>query len=542
MNENDDLAADIRALTTLLSRVAKQATQPTSVDNLDEPQADKDARRSFHHVAVLLSGSAVLGVTGSSSSGSFTLFGAREWSSPPSTDSKFAPLATCNPQRTESDTRIKLSHTDDVRPLAEIFQDSNRIVPLSQHILDVTLYPTLDESDRERARMHILRRSFTKFSRSLYQPGKFFNLAASENRWWTLLENIRVDDISAENPPVRCHVRSVGRWAWNILARGLVPSTGEVSLTATTMKRVLETVVKVLQRIHEKVGKTKEEKSWEGTTLDDLLLTLSSLLYGSKIIQLALSNASISNMLLASRKSEELVPDDDEDDLSAQRDGPFIYRSIEAVVAWHRAIGVLAASPVLSRRIPISFQLITAPPPPADLTPFFKLIDEASPSIPAELRTELEKRFVDEGLMTDAGESLDFPGSTHCEAILMGFMLESNTEDPSPIRHTSNVIGVTKKCCYCCDKLAAILNASSRFQGSIKTPGSHGFITPWSPPAGIPDKVLLELRNDLMGHLRKFVSLRSNHRSPSSEEGPDTLELTEEDMKLLDSHVHLTEL
>jgi hypothetical protein len=135
-------------------------------------------------------------------------------------------------------------------------------------------------------------------------------------------------------------------------------------------------------------------------------------------------------------------------------------------------------------------------------------------------------------------KSGEFRGKAHCEASLMGAIVQyngqantersmQNTELPgifhvscqmsytaycqSPLfsKSTSNkprAIGVATKCCWCCNMLATLLNSTGiRFS----LPGSHGRIFPWALPSiGISYKVACSLENEL----RKQLSLAIQKR------------------------------
>jgi hypothetical protein len=62
------------------------------------------------------------------------------------------------------------------------------------------------------------------------------------------------------------------------------------------------------------------------------------------------------------------------------------------------------------------------------------------------------------------------------------------------------VIGVGKKCCWCCSTLGSILSEDERI--SVKLPGSHGVVYPWSPPrVGLDVSVLRKLEERLWAEL-----------------------------------------
>ncbi|GBE83331.1 hypothetical protein SCP_0503790 [Sparassis crispa] len=67
-------------------------------------------------------------------------------------------------------------------------------------------------------------------------------------------------------------------------------------------------------------------------------------------------------------------------------------------------------------------------------------------------------------------------------------------------RDIDNVIGVSKKCCWCCDWLSKDLPVPG--QDGFVLPGTHGTTLPWSPPIfDIPLATLVPLEQALMEKL-----------------------------------------
>ena len=60
-------------------------------------------------------------------------------------------------------------------------------------------------------------------------------------------------------------------------------------------------------------------------------------------------------------------------------------------------------------------------------------------------------------------------------------------------------IAVSKKCCWCCDRLGSLL-------GDIKLPGSHGVLYSWGPPRiGVDFSVLQSLEKNLWDEMKAAV-------------------------------------
>ncbi|RPD71382.1 hypothetical protein L226DRAFT_537955, partial [Lentinus tigrinus ALCF2SS1-7] len=102
-----------------------------------------------------------------------------------------------------------------------------------------------------------------------------------------------------------------------------------------------------------------------------------------------------------------------------------------------------------------------------------------------------------------------FHAAEHAEATIMGLAYANRdgtaTTDPaaksastlqSIFQANPVPVGVTKKCCFCCHKLASLLKEHAGLDTVL--PDTHSTILPWIPPAGIPSEVLVELRLALL--------------------------------------------
>ncbi|OSC99731.1 hypothetical protein PYCCODRAFT_1438085 [Trametes coccinea BRFM310] len=65
----------------------------------------------------------------------------------------------------------------------------------------------------------------------------------------------------------------------------------------------------------------------------------------------------------------------------------------------------------------------------------------------------------------------------------------------------SVIIGVSKKCCWCCHALRQSLEGHLSFV----LPGTHAVILPWLPPPGVRESVLVKMREALFGILHARV-------------------------------------
>ena len=79
-------------------------------------------------------------------------------------------------------------------------------------------------------------------------------------------------------------------------------------------------------------------------------------------------------------------------------------------------------------------------------------------------------------------------------------------------------IGVSKKSCRLCWLLKDLLNQEQPAP-SFVLPGTHGTYHPWVPPPGLPDRVLIQIREDLLEACEKAVLTHSRQSSAASSGG-----------------------
>lgn len=107
----------------------------------------------------------------------------------------------------------------------------------------------------------------------------------------------------------------------------------------------------------------------------------------------------------------------------------------------------------------------------------------------------------------------------------------------------NGVIGVAKKCCFCCHELAGMLARAiddTEVKFKFTVPGTSGIVFPWSPPLiGIPLPVLQGLSSTLMTKLtaklqRYIVGTAKRIQSTQSSPSPsDPSEPSDESIRLL---------
>ncbi|KAF8342272.1 uncharacterized protein EI90DRAFT_3032685 [Cantharellus anzutake] len=191
-------------------------------------------------------------------------------------------------------------------------------------------------------------------------------------------------------------------------------------------------------------------------------------------------------------------------------------RYLGNAVAWITATDFLFSSSRIRRTPRLRLHLaITAPPVEpeamADAQPIFTHIFNKSlqdRDNQSKVRNLIVHSWLEE-FARKLPKPKQFHGTVHCEASLMGAIVQYNGQGnmqnirlPDIFHSTTNkprTIGVAKKCCWCCNMLATLLN-STDIQFSL--PGSHGRIFPWAlPRIGISYEVACSLEDKLQKQL-----------------------------------------
>ncbi|KAH9854162.1 hypothetical protein C2E23DRAFT_819836 [Lenzites betulinus] len=134
----------------------------------------------------------------------------------------------------------------------------------------------------------------------------------------------------------------------------------------------------------------------------------------------------------------------------------------------------------------------------------------------------------------------------HAEAAIMALAYVSLTgkdadipglKDANVIFSTGEVpIGVSKKCCACCDLFAKYLQANPPQDKTLTflLPGTHGTIYPWMvPPFSVPQSVLVKMCQELFTvFLRVFTTLQPSLSSTKSSPASATSEVYDVDTVL----------
>jgi len=74
------------------------------------------------------------------------------------------------------------------------------------------------------------------------------------------------------------------------------------------------------------------------------------------------------------------------------------------------------------------------------------------------------------------------------------------------------MIGVSKKCCWCCWSLGRLLNDDKESDLKLTLPGTHSVIYPWCPPDSLPIGLLLRLEQDLLDVLKKCLDKKQRRK------------------------------
>ncbi|KAF9517751.1 hypothetical protein BS47DRAFT_438953 [Hydnum rufescens UP504] len=209
----------------------------------------------------------------------------------------------------------------------------------------------------------------------------------------------------------------------------------------------------------------------------------------------------------------------------------FALRHLGNIVAWESAIRYVSRSlqkSTLFRNIVLDF-VVTRAVSPEICAPGEPIVNSA---IEYALKTlSMARETEDVVSMIRALKSkllpVQFCGTIHCEASLMGMIIACKGRVPLPdnamqkkleameklvTRTGVSTIGVGKKCCWCCSLLAQTLQVEYDDM-SFDIPASHGFISPWIlPTIGISVPIAESMEAALMDvWIREVVKFVQDH-------------------------------
>ncbi|KAJ3751822.1 hypothetical protein EV360DRAFT_75883, partial [Lentinula raphanica] len=171
-----------------------------------------------------------------------------------------------------------------------------------------------------------------------------------------------------------------------------------------------------------------------------------------------------------------------EPDLSVQETSRFL-QSISTITAWYVSVVFL----VKRARTLFNKQMKTV---------LFSCPEIQLPEYDAEIQTKLVSLYPNMAFLAgeeslQKRENCCDNAKVHAESALVAWLLRTDV-----------AIATSKKCCYLCWKLREKLNG----RGSINfdLPGTHNNISAWVPPPGVPEEILVELRNDLIAILEEL--------------------------------------
>ncbi|KAJ6518904.1 hypothetical protein C8R45DRAFT_949685 [Mycena sanguinolenta] len=550
-------ANDICALTNLLAQISFHP-HFNSTPTKSPVKSQDDGNRIYSHIATLLTrdgmddAQADITLACVSLYRHFAVFAVHQ--APSSSEpilQSFDPLVSNTPKRSSDRTKIRLeSLADPQSPQATrdavdaVLKTGLNAADINQHVSDVkqillafSAYDLPDDDREERQTqcfIFLLQRSIEKLTQRFHGPRIFFSTQYTP--WWRIF--IQWDPNSRHFPAREFNVRYHIALILNALSPGLLSYGQPLVLDCDTAVRCITGLAVLLDVIDGKIAackvSTRSAEDWD--RLNTTLRMLYSLVYETEALRHIFYNSSLSahvHSLSRTARYGEIRLEDGE-----KHDGPFLFRQLQKIVAWHRSLFMIASTKVVRAAIPIQFNLLTIPPPPpsTEATPVMNLVNEIYPS---RYHRALTRSYLAcRGVFSD-----DFrTSSPHYKANLLGILMATDyheysdvseaevASDPRRIREMKDgilqVISTAKKCCYACEKLASLLGAdpSSPTTDSTSICGDLLF-RPWSPPFGITPEVLSLLRDDLMDQLKHHLEciilqdkiIASAHRAKEKE-------------------------
>ncbi|KAF7370511.1 hypothetical protein MSAN_00683000 [Mycena sanguinolenta] len=327
---------------------------------------------------------------------------------------------------------------------------------LNQHVSDVyqillgfSAYDLPEDGREERqARCFIflLQRSIEKLTQRFHGPRIFF--PNQYTPWWRIF--IQWDPDPERFPAREINVRDHIALILNALSPGLLSYNQPLVLDCDTAVKCITGLAVLLDVIDGKIAackvSTRSPEDWD--RLNTTLRMLYSLLYETEALRHIFYHSSLSTHVLSlSRAAQygEIRVDNGE-----KHDGPFLFRQLQKIVAWHRSLFIIASTKVVRAAIPIKFNLLTipSPPPSIEVTPIMNLVNEIYPS--------RHHRALIRSYLACRGVSNDFRAfSPHYNASLLGILMTTDyygysdvfeqdvASDPRRIREMKDVRNIT---------------------------------------------------------------------------------------------------
>ncbi|CAK5283124.1 unnamed protein product [Mycena citricolor] len=525
------LSSDIRALTDALTRISGFASSLSP-----SKHQEATSHRTFHHVSTLLNRDG--------SQKDMALSGV-------SLHHRFLLFAVCSEDESaqsgkSTSRKMKIEHLRATKRctspehMEALLNSGLESVPLRQHILDLSRIlegfaaydiPAEEREDRQsKCLIFILQRSFGKIAQRFNTIQSFF----LREPWWKFAIGWQPskDELKPKKFSLKPHIAII----YNALSPGTMPFGASVILDTVMAGKCVQGLGVLLDVIDGKIWTCRpasaSEDSWE--RLNTTIRMLYSLLYESDILR------HILYLPCFSLHIQSLSTDED------RCDGPFLFRQLQRVVAWHRALLVLSGTKVVRAAIPVDLSVIDVPPSPSDRTAIMKLVHELYPASSSETMSLIDSYLLDFGVY-----DMDAKFPAHHKANLLGVVMAADSpniaslfdattaSDPRRLHALKDVgqlpsvdvlsdklkgllqaLGTSASCCYMCDKLASLLSIDP----SALAPSFYDAVhQPWSPPLGSTVQVLRLLRSDLMDQLRRYldwVVLQESSNQRIEEEKP----------------------
>ncbi|KAJ7284677.1 hypothetical protein C8J57DRAFT_699514 [Mycena rebaudengoi] len=208
---------------------------------------------------------------------------------------------------------------------------------------------------------------------------------------------------------------------------------------------------------------------------------------------------------------------------------------LNAVCAWTTASQVLLGTKIIRTSLAIDLHIVELPQQPIPIFTTSQLVRRWKEK--GGWSSDISDRIL-EKLATQSISSNQ--GQTHCEAgILASLVSETATTDDIVIPNLQQLrehasegksipIGVAKKCCPACYRLAQVIIRERHLQ--IQLPGYHARWHSWVPPYWFPDDIMAKLELDFL----RVVEAQAMAAWPTSSASSPTSDVGLEDNLIRD--------
>ncbi|CAA7270715.1 unnamed protein product [Cyclocybe aegerita] len=331
-------------------------------------------------------------------------------------------------------------------------------------------------------------------------------------------------------------------------------SQATAAIWAQALAGLLASLERKIKQYRGSCDTDKKHTSWLSTnqpkpdfettlrSINDVTYSLYTFVYrNSKILKMLLAQKSLQKVFRTQRKRVRVNSardgsswasdvtaerDDEEPELAhemRETEGDCVYRYLQLIVAWHAAIESLLQPRYRNVLSNISVGMVEVAGSEPELMQADEFVAEyyARRSFLVFNATKVEVREVLEPAIPKK-----FSGTIHAEATLMGLLTYFSRQgdasyyagdilninilkesiEPALVKPA---IGVGKKCCWCCYRLATLLPQHYGDENPISLPGTHGILYGWCPPrVGVEVEVLKRLESKLWVKLDRAIHLR----------------------------------